>query len=133
MPGFCGSCGTPRVEGARFCTACGASVASTPEPCPTCGQMWTPPPGFSPALLASAAVAPQAPTSFAPQPATTPSAVFAPAPSVPGLPRGPLPGQDYRPGLDCGNCGMELQENVERCSVCGTANTGAEFRPGMLG
>lgn len=133
MPGFCGSCGAPRVDGAKFCTSCGTPVVSAPEPCPTCGQMWTPPAGYAPATAAPAAThAPAAAFPAAPT-AAVPTGVPAAVPPAPGLPRGPLPGEDYRPGLDCGNCGMELEDPAGRCTTCGTANVGADFRPGMLG
>ena len=40
MSGFCGNCGTPRVDGARFCMACGHELPAGPRLCPTCGQEW---------------------------------------------------------------------------------------------
>ena len=140
MSGFCGSCGAPRVEGARFCMSCGASLASSPEPCPTCGQMWTPPPG-STARAAGSAVAqpssqPVMPLNTVPPlvppvaPPFVPPLTGGAAPS--GLPRGPLPGEDYRAGQDCGNCGTPLTNPAGPCQLCGTANVGPDFRPGML-
>lgn len=128
MAGFCGSCGAPRAEGARFCMNCGASLAMAPEPCPTCGQMWTPPPGVASPASAGASAQPFP----APSALVNPLPPVAGAPVAAGLPRGPLPGEDYRSGEDCGNCGTPLTNPAGPCQLCGTANVGPDFRPGML-
>jgi hypothetical protein len=39
MSGFCGQCGTPRPDGAKFCMTCGAQLYEL-RACPTCGQNW---------------------------------------------------------------------------------------------
>ena len=39
MHKFCGQCGTPRAEGAKFCMTCGSRFEEV-RTCPTCGQLW---------------------------------------------------------------------------------------------
>jgi len=39
MVGYCGSCGTPRQDGAGFCMNCGSALPEN-HACPTCGQVW---------------------------------------------------------------------------------------------
>ena len=39
MHKFCGQCGTPRAEGAKFCMTCGSRFEEV-HTCPTCGQLW---------------------------------------------------------------------------------------------
>ena len=58
MSGFCGQCGTPRVEGARFCMTCGAEFKE-PRLWPTCGQKW--PTGSAPSPEVSSVQVPTAP------------------------------------------------------------------------
>jgi len=39
MSGFCGQCGAPRPDEAKFCMVCGAQLFEV-RACPTCGQNW---------------------------------------------------------------------------------------------
>lgn len=47
-------------------------------------------------------------------------------------PRGPLPGPNYEPYRDCGNCGFALVEAEDGCGACGSRNTGPVFDPTLL-
>lgn len=116
MSGFCGQCGAPRLEGAKFCTGCGSPLA--PTHCPTCGKSL--PPGTVLNLPAGTSGSANA------------GAASPPAPPVPGV-RAPETGPDYVPGRDCGNCGFELTPGAPRCGQCGTTNTGPTFDPRATG
>lgn len=39
MSNFCGQCGTPRPDAAKFCMTCGVRFDEV-RTCPTCGQHW---------------------------------------------------------------------------------------------
>jgi|AACY02.2.fsa_nt_gi hypothetical protein len=133
MAGFCGKCGAPRVDGARFCTGCGADLSTMPVPCPTCGQPWVPPVAEVSAPLSDVAPAPLIDSRPTPQSTVVsepPPPEYPPAP--PGLPRGPTLGEDYIPGQDCGNCGEPLRLQDGTCSLCGSRNTGPTFNPALM-
>lgn len=124
MAGFCGNCGLPRIEGARFCTGCGTDLSTMPIPCPTCGQPWVPP------VEPIGSVIPAAPTPILAQAPIVAAQPVAPVAS--GMPRGPALGEDYVPGQDCGNCGEPLRLRDGLCELCGSRNTGPSFDPSLL-
>lgn len=170
MAGFCGSCGTPRQEGAQFCMTCGAAFP-VQHTCPTCGQNWPsdrPWTGVSSPAASGAAVAPAGVVwasglyVVADRRIFFDGSIWCEATEVDGVPvantavplptfdpeaerpellmadgggnrvRGPMPGADYMPSRDCGNCGFPRTSDATVCEVCGTSNVGPSFDPSAL-
>lgn len=178
MSGFCGACGTPPPEGARFCLNCGAALAPA-HSCPTCGQSWpnnlpwignggtSPPQGSGADVQSSPPPEPkwEAGMYLADDQriyfdgrvwteTTTVGGISLPDPArildgfdpaianailiVPDdeatndRARGPLPGPDYIPSRDCGNCGWSRSEQSSACETCGSTNTGPTFNPASM-
>lgn len=169
MAGFCGSCGTPRQEGAQFCMTCGTPLPSQ-HICPTCGQNWPPDRPWTDGAAGMPA------TQAAPVGQVWASGLYviadrriyfdgnswfeatevdgSPTPNtslpLPNLDveaqkpellmadgggnrvRGPLPGVDYLPSRDCGNCGFPRSSDSGACEICGTSNVGPSFDPSAL-
>jgi predicted amidophosphoribosyltransferase len=133
MAGFCGTCGAPRLENARFCTGCGADLSTMPVPCPTCGQPWVPPVHAAAVHSDESTFPSPVPTFANPQPSVIPGMSTPPVPQpTQGLPRGPELGEGYIPEQDCGNCGVPLNLQDGTCSMCGSRNTGPTFNPALM-
>lgn len=123
MQRFCGQCGAVRQGASQYCTQCGAPYPA-PALCPTCGQPMpanTVTGSTSPPVISSGGLGNSGSLGTGVQPDPPSPASTAPEPRT---------GPDYRPGMDCGNCGYPLDGTVP-CPHCGSRNVGVKYDGSM--